>query len=60
MLRAQRHHREHLVDEFERYIFVEEIGHAVYEYALGFLPVERLFEALGVTADVGENPLPEM
>lgn len=58
VLGAKNHDREHLVDEVERDLGVEQVAHAVDEHPAWLPPVHRLIESVGMTLHVGKSPLP--
>ena len=47
MLRAERHHREHPVNELVRHLRVKQVAHRIHEHPPRLPPVERLLQALG-------------
>ena len=57
MLRSERHHRENAVNKVVRHGLVEQVRHGVGKDAARFLPAERMLQALGMAAHIGELAL---
>jgi len=58
MLRTQGHHREYAVDEFVRYVLMEQVGHRVHEYQTRLAPVQWLLELLWHKSDIARPHRP--